>query len=499
MTSTKSIVEWDGKDFRGQQCTPNLVKFMRENPKVFDCFKARPKNSLQHACTVCQKFMEFNNLTIDEWLAMDKKTARDKVWEYIDSVRIKHPATARVIQQYLISLYLYHNEEKLVFLKGKHDIAYEPKRLKQDMDKGICWKIIGKAKNVRDEAILTFAFESGVRENVFTHMTFGHFQNFHWFKKTEDGSVQKSDMEDGDIAIFKIMARPTPDYTHDHKLRGKGINWYYGCLHKEATKILKEFVAKHHEDSKDDKAFWYSMKSWKSKNKSISPQMLIHILKDCVKRAGLDCTKINFHALRRGFRHVVRNTAAITDAEFKEAIMGHKLKGSQEAYFDKNPLEFAREYAKCDFSLPSPEKDKLLDEKQKEIDRLTKQIKEFNEAIEEAKLTTKVEIKPLGHEVSRTEITKLFNEFNESLNQPSEPIKTKPITPIQVTQTRPETPKNEYWIACPDDTWVTKAQCDICRTTNYKKFSNCTFERYQHPDGPLFQISKPKLMEVKYT
>lgn len=81
--------------------------------------------------------------------------------------------------------------------------------------------------------------------------------------------------------------------------------------------------------------------------------------KTCIRHAGLAGKEINFHAMRRAFRSVVRNTQGI-DAEFKEAIMGHKLKGSQEAYFDKDPLEFARQYAKCDFSRPNPKLEKKL-------------------------------------------------------------------------------------------------------------------------------------------
>ena len=422
----KPKVEWNGKDFRGEQCNLQAITFMTENPKVYAWLHKRPKGIIQGYSSDFRQFCAWSGLTPEDFLDLNKKDARDKVWAFIDSFVMEHPVKAQFVKIMLKSFYLYHNEERLEFIPGKHDIHMVTKRLKYIMDKPTCWKIIRKAKNLRDETILTFAFESGLRRNAMAHMTFGHYKNFIWFTITKDGDVIPSKKYEGNIAIFKVMATPYPEHTHDNKLRGKGINWYYGCLHKEATKILKEYVKQYHQTSKDDSPFWTPLN--KNKNEKLSEGMFLFMLKSCVKRASLPVDKINFHALRRGFRKIVRNTAKITDAEFKEAIMGHKLKGSQEAYFEKDPLEFAREYAKCDFSPPALEKDKLLTEKEKEIETLRRQLSNYEEAIEKAEATTKIEIEPLRPPATRDQIQNAFKDFNEALEEQStpQPIETKP-------------------------------------------------------------------------
>lgn len=241
-----------------------------------------------------------------------------------------------------------------------------------------------------------------------------------WFKKNNDGEVVRSNEAEGNIAIFERMARKTKQYTNDNKLRGK-LTWYYGCLHKEATKILKECVRHYHENSNEDGAFWYSHRPRDDKNKPIDELMFWSIIKDRVKRTGLPHEQINFHSLRRGFRSVVRNTSGITENEFKQAIMGHKLRGAEEAYLDKDPLESAREYAKRDFSEPNVEKDRALAEKAKEVERLREQLAKQEEVMEKAKVTTKIEVEPIlileslhVHPTS-PELNAAFNEFNDVL------------------------------------------------------------------------------------
>ena len=385
-------VEWDGKDFRGNKCFPKDIRFMRVHPKILEWLKDRPKGSIHNNCQTLEALSKFLGLTPQQFLELDKKAARDEAWRYISSFKIQHPAKALIHKACIQSFYYWHNEEKLAFIPHKHDIVYEPNKIKKRMSKDVCWKIIHKTKNLRDETILLFDFESGLRRNAITHLTFGHYKNFVWFKKTEDGEVIKSNERQGNIAIFKVMATPTKQFTHDKKLRGKGINWYYGCLHKEATAILKEYITQYHQDSKEDTPLWYP---YNNKNKRLVHNSIYCMFKSCVKRSGLPVDQIDFHAYRRGFRSVVRNTSGITDSEFKEAIMGHKLKGSQENYFDKDPLEFAREYAKCDFSEPQEEKDRALTQSQKEVERLREENLKIKEAMEKANVTTEIEVKPL--------------------------------------------------------------------------------------------------------
>jgi len=354
-----SRIKWNGKDFRGEQSTPSVVAFMRKHPTVYRWLRSRPRGSIERGCISLRLLCGAANITPEQFLKLDKKAARNLLWDYLDTFRMQHSGKALVSKNWVSSYYLYHNEEKLIWIKGKHDILYEPQKIKMRMTKEVCWRIIHKTKHLRDEAILTLAFESGLRANAVMHLTYGHYKRFEWFyNKT--------------IAVFRVAAKQGTDFTHDNKLRGKGINWYYACLHKEATKVLKQYVAQYHENSTDETPLFYYVRPI-DKTKGLHSQTIAAIVKDCVKRAGLDTKKISLHGLRRGFRSVVRNTPTITDVEFKEAIMGHKLKGAQENYFDKNPKEFAREYLKCDFSPPT----EVSLELQKKVEDLEQQVAEM--------------------------------------------------------------------------------------------------------------------------
>jgi integrase len=446
-------VEWDGKDFRGDQCSPFAIVFLNEHPLVYQWLRSHPRNYIQGAVISLKAFCSFANTTPEKFLTLDKKNARDLLWENIDSIRFEHPHTAIARRDIIHTFYRFHNEEKLEFIHGKHDIVHEPLREKAHMGKDVCWKLIYKTRNLHDEALLTFAFESGLRRNAIGHLTYGHYKNFQWF---------------GEIAVFKVMATPSKNHTCDNKLRGKGINWYYGCLHKEATTILKRYVEKYYQGSSDDTPFW-----------RVQPKEFLVIVKACAKRANLKAEQINFHALRRGFRSVVRNTATITDNEFKEAIMGHKLKGSQENYFDKEAADFAREYSKCDFS-PTNE---AMEAKLKELEERESQLKERE--------AQKVEPQ---HNITNEDW--LNSYLKDSLRGPTpEPIPTKETesATMNCQEPRPEMPSETEWIACPTGIWVKKQDCEQqCRTTTAKQYSFCQSERAKNANGILFRLDAPK-------
>lgn len=528
--NVEPMLEWNNKDFRHEKLSPKYAAFIRQHLKVFEWLKDKPKNSMELGCAALIGLCKFSSLTPEQFLELDKKAARDKAWQYLSSFKMQHPAKAMIYRSWIQSFYYFHVEEKLPFILGKHDIVYEPMKIKYRMDKATCWKIIHKAKNLRDETILLFDFESGLRRNAIAHLNFGHYKNFFWFKKTEDGKVIECKERQGNIAIFKIMATKRKQFTHDNKLRRKKIYGYYGCLHKEATAILKEYIAQYHRDSEDNTPLWYPLKPL-NKNKRLGAAAIYMMFKDCVERAGLPIDEIDFHAYRRGFRGVVRNTRGIIDSEFKEAIMGHKLKGSQENYFDKDPLEFAENYAYCDFSEPQIEKDRALAERENEIERLRKEEQRWKEekqnfldAIEKAKAKTKIEIEPIPpleppHDMTpetkeslhihpaSPELNAAFNEFNDVLEQREQYEKDmKPRLP-QTKANRPplaiskpsivtkQLDQND-WVVCPDpdkDGWVRQSvECEKCKTETPKKHEQCYRDRVKTPFSPLFKCSKPK-------
>ena len=91
----------------------------------------------------------------------------------------------------------------------------------------------------------------------------------------------------------------------------------------------------------------------------------------------------------------------------------------------------------------------------------------------------------------------------------AQPSKSEAATPIPVTQkpsvakehniTRPQMPTPSGWIACIDDKWVTKDDCEQCRTTNFNKFSNCFNQRIKAiPNDIFFRVSTPKPSTIAF-
>lgn len=497
---TETLVEWDGKDFRGEQCQPFAIEFMKQNPKIFQWLRKRPKGVIHTACSSFRQFFAFIKMTPEEWLTKEPKEARNLAWDFIDTFVMEQPQKAITTKNFLKSFYSYHNDLTLSFDKARFEIVRIQKKTKYRMNNDVVWRIIQKTKTLRDQAILTMAFESGLRRNALANLTYQHYKNFMWFKLENDDVKQSNEFE-GNIAIFKVVATKNKDFTYDKKLRRHGI-WYYACIHKEGANALKRYVAEAHKNSVDETPFWINKYGGRLRDQDI-----FAMFKDCVGREDLPLDQITFHSLRRAFRHVVRNTSEITDSEFKESIMGHKLRGSQEAYFDKDPLEFAREYAKCNFAPSTLEKDRKIVEKDKEIQRLNKQIKEYEEAIEEAKATTKIEIQPLkkpSPAATREEINRAFNEFNESMSQSSTPSQIEAVSPTKVEEkpivvekpietpisTSLEQPKEDVK-TCPlytaKDGLATKEDCDNCRTTQFRIWENCNNMRQKNPNSPIFQ------------
>ena len=78
-------------------------------------------------------------------------------------------------------------------------------------------------------------------------------------------------------------------------------------------------------------------------------------------------------------------------------------------------------------------------------------------------------------------------DFDLKEDQPEEKAEEK-------LEARPKEPNpNDPWVACPlKDSWVNKADCEKCRTTNFIAWSNCYNDRLRNPKNPIFQIKKPK-------
>jgi hypothetical protein len=87
-------------------------------------------------------------------------------------------------------------------------------------------------------------------------------------------------------------------------------------------------------------------------------------------RAGMNGEKIWAYVLRKAFAKVLRTSPSMDD-ETKEALMGHKLRGSQGNYFDYHDVILvAKLYNECDWGSGTASITKRFEEQEKTLNTL---------------------------------------------------------------------------------------------------------------------------------
>jgi integrase len=361
-------------DFRGKKLHPKEKAFINQDPRLIAYFKTKPCTTIRTYGGALRQFFEYGKLSVDDFLKMEAKQLRALSWEYIQNFMRKNPTKANLTKSAIMGFYSHANETEFHFIKSLHKIPFKKIKTKVVLSTPQVWKVIDKAKTLRDETILAMALESGVRENALIHLKVGHIKHF-FYPKVEC-------CEEGNITAFQVHDEDQDKhfYTWDTKLSGKGLGWYWAFLHKEASRKLIQYVKTERANAGDSEQLFLSKVGNELNHVSIG-----RIFKDCLRRAdleGIDPSTVWFHTLRATFRKVLRN-AGIEDDDFKEFIMGHTLAGSRENYMDADINDLARQYAKCDFSRGTEisseileEKDKALEEFKKQLDAQSAQLKE---------------------------------------------------------------------------------------------------------------------------
>jgi len=316
-------------------------KFIEENEDVKAWLKGRPLNTTRMFARRVKDFCKQMCISPSEWRSLDKFKARDLAWKYIQS-KSEMPAVAHVSLAALKSFYRNKDGEVLPFDSsrgGKHFMHVPLKKAAEEHipNKTEMYQIIDMAANLRDKSILLFLFQTGCRVNVIQHLKLKHI------------------MEGLDKDVFTLKI--TPDL--DNKLRNRNISFYYSFLNGEAAETLKRYVALAHKRMNPEANLFYTQKS----HAAISQAYVWCIVKNCAKKAGLNEKTLWTHSLRKAFRKIVR--AADIDDDSKEFFMGHVIRGSREAYFDKHDVEtLLSEYRKCNFmrEVPKSEFEKLREQ-----------------------------------------------------------------------------------------------------------------------------------------
>jgi site-specific recombinase XerD len=333
--------------------------FMQQHQIVKDWMLNKPEGTIEHYVSSLYIFSQETGISPETFQAMERLKARDAVWNYIKPfVGVKN-AKAKNFLAALKCFYRNKDGETLPFDSRRGGKHYIPKRrvkaaIEYVPNKSEMYLIIEGAHTVRDKALLLFLFQSGVRVNAIEHLKFKHVKNQLYPE-----------------AKIPLTLKITDDI--DTKLRGYDLPFYYTFLQGEAVETLKTYCDKFHSNGEGDvnAPLFYS-----KLGNSLDQSSVWEIVKKCTKRAGLDPSTIWTHTVRRAFKDVVRKSSL--DGDFKEAIMGHRLEGSQENYFSRNrPDDVAKEYMRINFSRSVPKS--RMEQMEKELNTKDAELKELKE------------------------------------------------------------------------------------------------------------------------
>jgi len=307
-------------------------EWMNQHPEVKAWLKNRPQNTKRAFAERLMGFCSSMNVEPEEWRALDKFEARDLAWKFVQPLIENQSSMARQAMVALKSWYRNLNGEMLPFDSGrggKHNIRYVQKKAIYEKipNKEEVYRIVDMASSLRDKAILLTLFQSGMRVNALIKLRYGHIK----------------DQLGKDIITLKI----TRDL--DIKLRGSNIPFYMTFVNGEGATTLRQYCELRHKNSTPETLLFYTRTG-----KFVTSEWVRQIVKMCVERAGFDPKTMWTHSLRKAFRKIVRQ--ASIDDDDKEQLMGHSIKGSRQAYFDRKDVGLIREaYLKCNFVREVPE------------------------------------------------------------------------------------------------------------------------------------------------
>jgi len=210
-------------------------------------------------------------------------------------------------------------------------------------------------KRIRNRAVILCLFQSGARVGCLLN----------WLV---------SMVRDQLYPEIKIPVRLKITNAIDTKLSGYGLSYYYTFLQAEAAQALKEYLdmrMKLEGELRDDDYIFKPLHQALSQKERTNKNRILELVKSAAKRIGLDPRCVWTHTIRKSFRKVLN--ASSIDEDTKEALMGHRLPGSRDNYFDSHDLdEIARKYMQADFSASKKTEDlqKDLEAGKAEIERL---------------------------------------------------------------------------------------------------------------------------------
>jgi integrase len=299
-----------------------------ENPKT--------REDYARAFMVILRGTEF---TPKELLELDTAEARKRVMAIARGyLKTGHSAAALQIQTAAVAFFQHHRKpldftkkERIKKVRKKVGIEIIPNK-QQVYAMANYIKKADSPDRIRTRAVILCLFQSGVRVGCLSRWTIG--------------MVHEQLYPD-----IKIPVRLMITNQLDTKLSAYGLSYYYTFLQQEGANALRQYLdwRMQTEGTLNDPDYIFKPSRKFAKNPRTEPDRVLGLVKTAAKNTGLDPKRVWTHALRKSFRKVLNATPEL-DEDTKYALMGHRLPGSRENYFDSHDIdEIAEKYMKASF------------------------------------------------------------------------------------------------------------------------------------------------------
>jgi integrase len=286
-----------------------------------------------------QIILQRTGLTPKQLLELPMQETRDRVMGIVrECLEEERYSAARQIQTAAKSFLEYHDkqlifrrQERIKKIRKKIAIEVIPSK-EQVYAMANYIKRRDSPDRIRTRAIIMCLFQSGVRVGCLCRWKIGLVRNQLY-------------------PTIKLPVHLKITNQMDTKLSGYGLSYYYTFLQSEAAEALREYLeyrAKT-EGELDDADFIFKPARRFARNGHTEPDRILGLVKAAANNIGLNPTTVWTDTLRKSFRKVLNATPEI-DEDTKESIIGHRLPGSRENYFDVHDIdEMATKYIKANF------------------------------------------------------------------------------------------------------------------------------------------------------
>ena len=393
-----------------------IERIMEQFPEV-DIWLRTTSNSISTWRTYGGKLIEFcivKDMTPKEFAELrhtekEQDKAIELASDHIQDLLFKkkcHQANDTI--NALKSFYQFHSKgRRILALDTKASLRIKSEDLRSKEKPRYAWgppkeirrkvaMIIPAAHDLYDRMALTFLYRTGCRRNVLKHLKIKHVQDR--FKVENPVTNKKEEVLCLTIIGYNRerkegICEKTEHYNFPRLLDDpKQRHGYYTYLSGDSLELFDQFLSKHHPNPKPEDYVFFK---YSDKQKPMDPGTFARRYKTILKRLNFPFEKIWLHEYKELFTTLAKASISREESYRAEFLSGHILPMSQEHYVKRNKIADAQAYLRIDFGASISQKEEEIEALKKQVASSRKQVEKYEEAIEEAGATTKIEIEQL--------------------------------------------------------------------------------------------------------